>query len=149
LLFPSTPSAREAARRMMCSSNMRQIVLAFHNYHDKHGHFPPAYTVDENGKPLHSWRVLILPFIEQSRLYDQIRLDEPWDSEHNRQFHSEAPRDFRCPSNSSALFVPGGTTYSIVYGVKTPFHGSQGKTKADITGGTSNTIFLVESGILC
>ena len=54
LLFPAVPAAREAARRMQCSNNMKQIALAFHNYHDKHGHLPPAYTVDEDGKPLHS-----------------------------------------------------------------------------------------------
>jgi len=157
LLLPSTPAAREAARRMQCSNNMKQILLVFHNYYDEHGHFPPAYTVDDDGKPLHSWRVLILPYIEQKTLYDQIRLEEPWDSEHNRQFHSEAPTIFRCPSNPRSredfqcptclhehVSLLGSTTYSVIYGAETAFTGSQPTRKEDITGGLSNTIFLVE-----
>jgi len=158
LLLPAVPAAREAGRRMQCQNNMRNIVLAFHNYYDDHGHLPPAYTVDEDGKPLHSWRVLILPYVEQSTLYEQIRLDEPWDSEHNRQFHEQVPIDFRCPSAprevsqcSVCLHIPvrvlGGTSYSIIYGAETPFAGSQPKTMDEITGGISNTIFLVERRI--
>ena len=154
LLLPAFPAAREPARRMQCSNHMKQIVLAFHNYHYEHGHFPPAYTVDEDGKPLHSWRVLILPWVEQNALYEQIRLDEPWDSEYNRQFHEQVPCGFRCPSShretsqcSTCLHtpvrVPGGTTYSIIYGAETPFTGSQPKTKDEI-GDLSSTIFLVE-----
>ena len=81
LLFPAAQAARAAAQRMTCCGHMSQLTLAFLVYHEVHGSFPPAYTVDENGKPLHSWRVLILPFIEQKALYDKIRLDEPWDSE--------------------------------------------------------------------
>ncbi len=98
LLLPSVPTAREAARRMQCANNMKQILIGLQNYHDTYNAFPPAYTVDEDGKPLHSWRVLILPFIEQQALYEQIRLDEPWDSEHNRQFHAVNMQEFRCPS---------------------------------------------------
>ena len=56
--------AREAARRMQCSNHLKQIALALHNYHDEYKSFPPAYIADESGKRMHSWRVLILPFIE-------------------------------------------------------------------------------------
>jgi hypothetical protein len=150
LLLPAVPAARESTRRMQCTNHMKQICLAFHNYHDKHGHLPPAYTVDEDGKPLHSWRVLILPFIEEITLYDKIRLDEPWDSEYNRQFHAEAPRIFQCPSYSSndlTVPVPSGCFYSIIYGAETPFTGSQPKNFEDVTRGLSNTIFLVERRI--
>jgi len=127
LLLPFVPSAREAARRAQCLSDMRQIATAFYYYHDKHGHLPPAYSVDENGKPLHSWRVLILPYIEQNTLYEKIRLDEPWDSEYNQQFHSQVPDMYQCPSapddgrcKSCGLGygpVEGGTNYSIIDGV--------------------------------
>jgi len=155
LLLPFVPSAREAAKRAQCLSNMKHIAFAFHLYHDVHGYFPPAYTVDEDGKPLHSWRVLILPYMEQTILYEQIRLGEPWDSEHNRQFHEQVPNMFRCPSSpreasqcSTCLHIPvrvvGGTTYSIVYGAETPFTGSQPTKKEGIAGGLSDTIFLVE-----
>jgi len=157
LLLPAVPASRESARRMSCSNNLKQIGLAFHTYHDKYGHFPPAFTVDEDGKPLHSWRVLILPYIEQSALFEKIRLVEPWDSEHNRQFHAEAPRIFQCPSNSrghsdfqcptclhNQVAVPGGTSYSVIVGEETAFTGSQPKGLKDMTDGPSNTIVLVE-----
>jgi hypothetical protein len=70
-------------------NDVRQIMIAFHCYIDEHEKFPPLYTVDKNGKPLHSWRVLILPYLDQEErdLYKSIRLDEPWDSEYNKQFH--------------------------------------------------------------
>ncbi len=62
LLMPFS-RGREAPRRTQCKNNLKQIGLAFHNYHDDHGVFPPAYTVDENGTRLHSWRTLILPYL--------------------------------------------------------------------------------------
>ncbi|MCL2742505.1 MAG: DUF1559 domain-containing protein [Planctomycetaceae bacterium] len=160
LLLPAVPAAREAAKRMQrmqCTNNMKEIVFAFHNYHDVYGCLPPVYTVDEGGKPLHSWRVLILPFIEQKALYEKIRLDEPWDSEHNQQFHEAVPDTFRCPSNphhksgnhspaETAPYMPTlcGSTYSVIYGAKAAFTGSQPTCFADITNGKSNVIVLVE-----
>ena len=154
LLLPSIPSAREAARRMQCSNNIKQIALAFYNYEREHGHFPPAYTVDEDGKPLHSWRVLILPYIKQNALYEKIRLDEPWDSEYNQQFHLEVPSVFRCPRVPREDFqcqtcfyrhisVPGGCSYSIIDGAEAAFTGSiprEGLEGWDLAA----TIFLVE-----
>jgi TM2 domain-containing membrane protein YozV len=140
--------APQAARRMQCTNNMKQIVLALHSYHDMHDRLPPAYTVDEHGKPLHSWRVLILPYIEEKTLYEQIRLDEPWDSEHNRQFHSKAPRLFQCPSYPRDTFpVPGGCSYSVVCGTEAAFNGSQSREMKDFAGRLSDTIFLVERKI--
>ncbi|MEZ6114117.1 MAG: DUF1559 domain-containing protein [Pirellulaceae bacterium] len=91
MLLPAVQTAREAARRSQCSSNLKQIELALHNYHDTFKSFPPAYIADANGRPMHSWRVLILPFMEQRELYDQCRFDEPWDGPNN-QLHSEGGR---------------------------------------------------------
>ena len=65
LLLPTVRAAHEPARRSQCCNNLKQIALALHNYADEHGEFPPAYTVDEQGQPLHSWRTLILPYLEQ------------------------------------------------------------------------------------
>jgi hypothetical protein len=102
---------RDQAKLSQCFDNAQQITSAFRAYNDRHGAFPPLHTVDEEGKPLHSWRVLILPFIDQKILYDQIRLDEPWDSDHNRRFHNQMPSLYKCPGN------PGdGCTYSVVAG---------------------------------
>lgn len=92
-LLPSVQSAREAARRASCSNNLRQIGLAMHNYHDKYNCFPPAFLPDENGKPKHSWRVLLLPFLDEKSLYAEYRFDEPW--EQSAQHGSGFP-DARC-----------------------------------------------------
>ncbi len=91
LLLPAVQQARNAARRMQFMNNMKQLGLATLNYESKHRTYPPLFSVDEDGKPLHSWRVLILPYLGQQELYDQIRLDEPWDSEWNSQFHNDCP----------------------------------------------------------
>ena len=82
MLLPAVQQAREAARRVESANLLRNMAIAVHNYHDAYGHFP-TNIVDADGKPLLSWRVAILPFIEEMNLYDQFRLDEPWDSEHN------------------------------------------------------------------
>ena len=71
-MLPATRRARPAARRTQCKNNLKQIGLALHNYHDLYGSFPPAFTVDSNGMPLHSWRTLILPFIDQLPLYQNV-----------------------------------------------------------------------------
>ncbi|MDR0521779.1 MAG: DUF1559 domain-containing protein [Planctomycetaceae bacterium] len=128
LLLPAISSVREAARRMQCGVHLRTIVFAFHDYHSVYHTLPPAYSVDANGKPLHSWRVLILPYIGQEDLYKQIRLDEPWDSEYNKQFHSQMPAVYRCPSQPEQFFLGrgekeiriGGCSYSVIV----PFAGS-------------------------
>ena len=96
----SFPGAGEATRRARCVNNLKQIGLAMYNYHDQYGCFPPAYTADEHGRPLHSWRVLLLPYLECEDLYDQLRLNEPWNSPYNQQVlkDSDVPSVFRCPS---------------------------------------------------
>ena len=73
LLLPAIQAAREAARRTQCSNNLKQIALAFHNYNDTYGTFPPAYIPDENGQPMHSWRMLILPFLECDHIYRAVQ----------------------------------------------------------------------------
>ena len=99
----SAPAEQEEAARLarlaQCSDNQKQIMLALHNYNDVNGVLPPLYTVDANGKPLHSWRVLILFLLAENALYDEIRLDEPWDSEYNKQFHNRMPSVYQCPGN--------------------------------------------------
>src|SRR5207249_2796575 len=83
---------RIAGRRTVSQNNLKQIGLAMHNYHDTYRHFPPQALTDKNGKPLLSWRVAVLPFIEQDNLYRQFKLDEPWDSEHNRKLLERMPK---------------------------------------------------------
>jgi prepilin-type processing-associated H-X9-DG protein len=143
LLLPAVQSAREAARRAQCSNNLKQIALALHNYHDTYRSFPPAYTVDENGNPLHSWRTLILPFLEQSALYGQIHLNEPWNSEHNQTISQIVIPTFCCPSDSRQPASPN-TCYMAIVGAGTIFEGATPVPISDILDGTSNTIMVAE-----
>ena len=80
-LLPAVSAARECrSKNAAGANNLKQIGLAMHNFHDSYGGFPAAYSTDKNGKPLLSWRVHILPFVEGQALYRQFKLDEPWDS---------------------------------------------------------------------
>lgn len=147
-LCSAIQGAREAWRRTGCAVNLKNIEAAIFAYNAANGVLPPAYTVDEAGRPLHSWRVLILPYLENSTLYREIRLDEPWDSEWNARFHSQAPSIFACPIGRSAApegTATGKTTYSVVVGAETAFP-SAGKWRKweDFADGLSKTLAVVE-----
>ncbi len=94
---------REATRNERCENNLRRIYQAFAEYADVNGAYPPAFTVDAEGRKLHSWRVLLLPYLDEEELFAQIRLDEPWDSDWNSQFHSQTPNVFKCASTPETL----------------------------------------------
>ena len=136
---------RANAMRSQCTNNLKQIGLAMHNYHAMHKAFPPAYTVDKAGKPLLSWRVLILPYLEQDALYKEFHLNEPWDSEHNRSLIDRMPPTYHCPAASSKRVDMGKTTYLTPRGKATIFPGPEGIKIQKITDGTSNTIFVVDA----
>ena len=144
LLLPAVQAAREAARRNTSMNNMKNIMLALHNYADTHRTFPPHAIYSDDGKPLLSWRVAILPYIEQQALYSQFHLDEPWDSEHNRTLIAQMPELFRDPS--SPLPVQGGkSSYAVPVGEDFIFNGtSRGMGFAAIRDGTSNTLMLLQ-----
>ena len=123
-------------------SNLKQIAIAMHNYHDTYKTFPPAYLADKEGKPLLSWRVAILPFIEQRALYQQFHLDEPWDSPHNRKLAQVVVATFRSPNS---MAPPGKTNYLAIRHERSIFPGATPIRMASITDGTSNTILVVEA----
>ena len=81
--------AREDARRADCVGHLAQLALALENYRESYGKYPPAYIADKNGKPMHSWRVLILPFIQQQSLYAAVRLSRAvgWTQQHQTSEH--------------------------------------------------------------
>ena len=104
-------------------NHLRRITLAMLMYERDHGTLPPAFH--RRQRPASSQlRVSLLPYLGQSELYGKIRLDEPWNSQHNRQFHADAPAIYRCPS---AKLAAGLTTYSVVVGKKSAFEAGQGK----------------------
>jgi prepilin-type processing-associated H-X9-DG protein len=145
LLLPAVQAAREAARRAQCNNNLRQIGLGLITYHDIWNTYPPAYLADANGKPMHSWRVLILPYVEQKPLYDRYNFDEPWDGPNNSQLAALMPPVFGCPSDAAT--VPGGTTtsYAAITGPGTMFDGETSSSIRTVTDGTSNTIMVAET----
>lgn len=133
---------KRAAERVRSANNLRQLGLALHTYHDTNAAFPAATSYSKDGKPLLSWRVHILPLLEQDELYKQFKLDEPWDSEHNKKLIAKMPAVFRTPGAKDRA---GFTSYLGVVGKETMFTGKEGVAIKDVVDGTSNTIFLVEA----
>jgi hypothetical protein len=149
MLLPAVQAAREAARRAQGTNNLKQLALAMHNYHDTYRAFPAAYNTDAEGRPLLSWRVHVLPFLEQQRLYEQFRLDEPWDSAHNRPLIEQMPEVFRAAGSQAP---PGKTNYLGVRGEgmtfiapKQPGSRPEGNSFRAFTDGTSNSLIIVEA----
>lgn len=123
-------------------SNLRIIGLAIIT-HDANDMQLPSNICDKNGKPLLSWRVAILPYIEQQELYKQFKLDEPWDSEHNIKLLARMPKIYAIPGGEV-----GKTHFRTFTGPGTVFSGPGGKAKynvANIPDGTTNTICVVEA----
>ena len=103
LALPAVRSAPPASIRTQCINNEKQIMLGLLNYESANGHFPPPYLADENGKPIHSWRVLILPYTEHGSLYERYDFDEPWDGPNNSKLIAEMPNFYGCPAHSDGL----------------------------------------------
>jgi hypothetical protein len=136
--------ARQAAKRMQSLNNLKQFALAILTYEATYEKFPARAIFSKEGKPLLSWRVAILPYIEQEPLYKQFHLDEPWDSENNKPLIAKMPAIFADPDAGPA--GAGHTRYQVVTGPGTVFDGDKACRIADITDGTSNTLLVVEVG---
>jgi hypothetical protein len=142
---PAVVKIREAAFRMQSSNNLKQLLLAMHNYHDANGTLPAQANFSKDGKPLLSWRVHVLPYIEEGPLYQQFHLDEPWDSEHNKALIKKMPKLFMS-SQDPKVAEEGKTTYLGIVGKSAMFTGDQkGVRLTDVTDGTANTIMLVDA----
>lgn len=143
LLVPAVQAAREAAKRSACQNNLRQIGVALHSYHDRYGAFPPAYVADEHGRPLYSWRVLILPFVDSSGLYERFDKSQAWDSPANLPLLNSMPPIYHCPSHGQ----PGdtNTAYAAIVGPECVFTGPASTTFDQISDGLSNTWIVGEA----
>lgn len=144
LLLPAVQAAREAARRMQSTNNMKMIGIAMHNYHDVYGEFPPAVVSDANGQPLYSGRVLLLPFIEQQLLFDRFDKTQAWDSPANMPLSQQMLPVFTDPSSRRRM--QGQTDYLFVSGQGTLYDPARKGSRGiqNIVDGTSNTLMLVE-----
>jgi hypothetical protein len=155
------------AGRNQSVNNLKQIALAAHMYHDTHNRLPPQAIRSKDGKPLLSWRVALLPYIDASPLYQEFRLDEPWDSEHNKKLIEKMPPTFASPHlgdmrkaqgltsyvaplmrQPAATFVPPAAGAAPPAADKTPlaiFDDPAGAVFRQIIDGTSNTILILEA----
>lgn len=116
--------------------------MAVANYHSTYGCFPPAYIADRDGKPMHSWRVLILPFLEQQQLYNAYNFAEPWDGPNNRKLENRIGQIYlRAGLESDQV---GATSFVAVVGPQTAWPGKRPMTDKEIGDGLSQTLHVVE-----
>lgn len=154
LLLPAVSKVREASARMQTTNHMKQVGLAMHNFHDTFGGFPMATGYQtKDGKPGLSWRVALLPYLEHDNLHRQFKLDEPWDSPHNKALIPRMPKVYMVvgadPSNAEGL-----THFQVIKGrnflfddkyagkKQLPPFGLMGRPMLDIPDGTSNTLMV-------
>ncbi|HQX53421.1 MAG TPA: DUF1559 domain-containing protein [Planctomycetaceae bacterium] len=143
LFLPATRRAPQASRRTQCKNNLKQIALALFNYQDVYGVLPPACIVDAEGRPLHSWRTLILPYLDEQELYKSIDLSEAWNDPANVKAFSTEPSIYRCPS---ADLPPGNTTYMAVVGTGCCLSPAAPRHFSEITDDRTNTLMVFEVG---
>ncbi len=145
LLWPAINASRDAARQVECRGNLQKIGTALEAYHTEHGCYPPAYLADEDGTPMHSWRVLILPYLgdDEKKLYSQYDFDEPWDSQDNQFLQYQMPDVYGCPSDTYNF--GGETSYMMLIGPETISGGAGTTCKEEITDDKDRTILLVET----
>jgi prepilin-type processing-associated H-X9-DG protein len=143
LLLPATRCDWPAARRAQCQSNMKNIVLALHAYEQQHHAIPPAYTVDANGKPLHSWRTLILPYLENEELYQTIDLSKPWNDPANAKARETPVSIYRCPESARPRNM---TTFLAIAGPNSCLVPGKGRRLTEITDSHASTLVVIEAG---
>ncbi len=134
-----------ASKFMICTNNLKQIGLALHAYHDLYGTFPPAFVADRDGKPAHSWRVLILPFLDQQELYDKYRFNEPWNGPNNLRLAALMPSAYRCPSFLVTQSHDHHTNYMAIVTSDSVISGATPISMNAITDSRSSTILVTES----
>lgn len=149
IFLPTLQRASANARREQCVANLKRIGVAMQSYYADYGCFPPGYVADRKGRPLHSWRALLLPYLDPA-LAAQYHFDESWDGPRNTLLADRVPAVYRCPDDALSD-VTNTTDYVVVNGTGTVFDGSKCTKMADVTDGAANTLLVVEvveSGIV-
>ncbi|HTU21321.1 MAG TPA: DUF1559 domain-containing protein [Gemmataceae bacterium] len=148
LMFPAVSKVRDAAARQQSINNLEQMGLGMHNYNDVNDGLPPAGIGDPGKppaqrKPLLSWRVAILPYVEQQQLYSQFKLDEPWDGPNNIKLLGKMPKIYQLPGDDKTK--TDHTHYQVFVGNGAAFDKTKNHTLADFRDGASKTILIVEA----
>lgn len=154
LAAPAVVALKKSAAVNETQVNLQRIVAALRAYESQYGSLPPPYTVDSQGKRLHSWRTLILPFLGEHGIYSQIKLNEPWDSTDNIRLASQIPSVYTCSIDPSAKAL-GETSYVVIVGPRTAFRdptlNADEKTKdlekiklSEISDGVESTLLVAE-----
>jgi hypothetical protein len=143
LILYAVNSLRQFARKAQSASNLKHLGIAFHKFHEDHDRLP-APILSEDGEPLLSWRVAILPYLQEQALYREFRLDEAWDSPHNKPLLSRMPHVFVIPGSPNE---PGLTFYRSFSGPNTLFDPADKKAVgySAVTDGNSNTVAIIEA----
>jgi hypothetical protein len=145
LIRPVVRQVQLGARQAVCRARAAELVSALYQYRNDNQRFPPCYTVDSQGKPLHSWRVLLLPYLgpQAQAIHAQLRLDEPWNSPHNLAWANQAPDVFVCPDDQR--FAAGDTSFCAIVGDRYAFRPGVGISVEEITDDPSSTVLLIEA----
>jgi hypothetical protein len=141
VLIPAVRSS-PSSHTSQCRNNMKQLALGLHMYWDQYKVLPPPYVADASGKPMHSWRVLLLPFIDRPDLFARYNLSEPWNGPNNSKLAASMPDVFRCPSQAGG--PADEAHYFAVVDPQTAWPPGGGCTMLGITDGTSRTMMLIE-----
>lgn len=144
---PAWQALRAKQLRSDCGDNLERIGLALKAYEQSHGCLPPAYFADSNGKPIHSWRVIILPQLgaAERALYARYDFSKPWDAPENAMVLREMPAVYSCPADANA-FSMKETNYMVVKGPGTMFPGAKSRRRYEVTDSWEDTILVVEVG---
>jgi prepilin-type processing-associated H-X9-DG protein len=146
LLLPIVQASRGPTLENICRHQLKQIVFALHAYENANGRFPPASVPDASGRPMHSWRVLILPYIEEKSLYQKYDFNEPWNGPNNRKLAKEIPAVFICPGHSDDPRIDAAEThYFAIVGKQASWPSGTGRKISEFTDGSEKTIMLIEA----
>lgn len=141
MVVPEIQRSREGSRRSRCKNNLKALGLAFTMYQEKFGVFPPAYTMDANGKPLHSWRTLLLPYLDQVALYETIDLSKPWNDPANAKARGTRVLAYECPWNDPQT----KTNYLAIVTPGSCLRPGASRGFRNVPDGLSNTIVVIEA----
>lgn len=143
IVLPGLGAVRKMAYSTQCDQNLQRIGLALQAYEVENGTLPPAFLLGTDGKPMHSWRVLLLPYLDEHGLYNAYDFSQPWDSPHNQLLATRMPSVFHCPAEPDSQTL-GETNYMVVVGTATMFPGGTPRSTATIGDDPASTITVVE-----